>query len=104
MIPFLECCGFLMPLYGEPEVVGIATRRAPNDNETSAFQRLEAPTDIPFLPTQGLHHTTWQVIALPGEIEEDKDRSRRRNSDQDDMHVADRGSARDDTPGDGSLS
>jgi hypothetical protein len=26
-------------------------------------------------------HTTWQVIALPGEIEEDKDSRRRRNSD-----------------------
>ena len=50
-----------------------------------------------------VQNTTWQVIALVGEIEEDRDSSRRRNSAQDDMHVANRGSARDDTPGNGAI-
>jgi hypothetical protein len=49
-------------------------------------------------------NTTWQVIALPGEIEEDKGSRKRINSAQDDTHVANRWSARDDTSGDGSLS
>jgi transposase len=50
------------------------------------------------------HFTTWQVIALPGEIDEDRSSRRRINSDQDDTHVANCRSARDDTSGHGSLS
>lgn len=55
MITFLEFCGLLMPLCSKPEMVCVAARRTPNDEETSACQRLEAPTDIPFIPAEGLH-------------------------------------------------
>jgi hypothetical protein len=55
MITFVEFCGLLMSLCSEPEVVCVAARRAPNHHETSAFQRLEAPTAIPCIPAEGLH-------------------------------------------------
>jgi hypothetical protein len=67
---------------------------------------------VAMLPTLGIalivfglfYYTTWQVIALPGEIEEDKSNRRRINPNQDDTHVAARWSARDDTPGNGPIS
>ena len=55
MKTFLEFCGLLMPLCSKPEMVCVAARRTPHDDETPAFQRLEAPTDIPFLPAESLH-------------------------------------------------
>ena len=33
----------------------MAARRATNDDPPLGFQRLEAPTDIPFLPAESLH-------------------------------------------------
>jgi len=65
MITFVECCGLLMALCSEPEVVCVAARRAPNHNETASFQRLEAPTEIPFLPTDGLHQLLMATHDAP---------------------------------------
>ena len=65
MITFLEFCGLLMPLCSKPEMVCVAARRTPNADETSAFQRLEAPTDLPFLPAEGLHELLMATHDAP---------------------------------------
>jgi hypothetical protein len=44
-----------MAFRSQPQVVGIATRRATDDDPPPGLQRLKASTYIPFLPAEGLH-------------------------------------------------